>query len=177
MILKKKCYYCTNGKINDKSKKTNKRIKKLITCPICNGTGYYNEEIDVEKLTEQLNQLKTIPKDNRIEIIDNSKPLTLYFDRIHNTTLIEPEELLFPKYDEYIFAIIKEQKYTLVHIPTTLKIFMNVSKEFIYKHINSYPIEIIEKSWLINKYSEFFKSDLIKYIKQSYKEYLQIKGD
>ena len=172
MIRQVECYFCNGtGKINDRSKITKKRIKKLIDCTLCKGTGLIIKDIDVETLTKLREQYKLEP----IKIEVESEPLTIYFDTVRTIT-VTPIELLYKKYDKYILAIIKEDKYTLVHVPTGLKIFCNIEINQIHNLINQIPEEIILKSD-VYKYSEFFKTELIQHLRNIYPQYKIIKGN
>jgi hypothetical protein len=168
MIKQVECYFCNGtGKINDRSKITKKRIKKLIPCTLCKGTGLIIKDINVEALTK-LKESKWLMT---IEV--EAEPLTIYFDKV-KTISVFPIGFLYKKYDSYIFALIKEDKYTLVHIPTGLKIFCNIEINQIHNLINQIPEEIILKSD-VYKYSEFFKTELIQHLRNIYPQYKIIK--
>lgn len=174
MIIKKKCYYCTDGKIHDITSVRKQTSTKMIICKTCNGTGYYNEEIDMDKIQTTLNYTSN----NLIEVIDNSKKLELAHGIVINYIEAEPIELLYPSTvfelnNKYIMAVIKDKtKYSLVHIPSKIKIFTDISKNIIHKYLDTYPNDIVEQTRYIYKYDDFFKTELIEYIKQSYVEYM-----
>ena len=175
MIINRKCYFCTDGKINDRSKKTGKRIKKLITCPVCNGNLFYDEEIDDDKIAKmraELKLLKSKPKDTRIDV--GIWPLVIYFGRIHNTEKIEPIKLLCKAQFGYVFAIIKSDSgYTLVHIPSTIKTFENVNKKFLLDFCNSLIYDEVNESYFDKKVNEFYGSQVYNRMKEHKDEFYE----